>query len=74
MKKHIRNRDKDGKLICYYPNGNICNIDNYYHGLLNGYSAWFKICGLTNVKEYFNMGNKIYIEDHLFNKEIQIKI
>ena len=78
MNKDIRNRDKNGNLhgkqIDYHLNGNICNIDNWYHGEPNGYSAWFKVNGLINDKEYFNMGKRIYEEDHLWHRQIRIKI
>ena len=47
MNKDIRNYDKQGKRhgiqIDYFSNGNIKWIDNYHHGKLNGYEAWFRL-------------------------------
>ena len=77
MKQNIKNKDKQGKRhgkqIRYYPNGNIFCIDNYHHGKWHGYQAFFNDDNSIEYKEYYNMGNSIYSEDH-YHKHIQINI
>ena len=77
MNKDIRNYDENGnwhgKQIDYYPNGNILAITNYHHSKYLGYQGWFKSDKTIAYKEYCNMNNKIYEEDHL-NNQIQIRI
>ena len=78
MNKDIINHDKNGNLhgvqIEYHSNGNIRWIDNYHHGILNGYEAWFRSDNSIDFKDYYNMGKRIYDEDHLWSKQIEIKI
>ena len=78
MKNNIRNYDKNnnlhGEQITYHPNGNIWWIYNYHHAKWNGYQADFNSDKSIGFKQYLDMGNRIYEEDHGFNEQIEIKI
>ncbi len=77
MKNNITNKDKQGKphgeQITYHPNENISYIQNYHHGNDHGYIAGFNEDNTIRYKLYFNMGNRIYKEDHWTNL-IKIRI
>ena len=78
MKKDIENYNKQGNLhgvqIHYLLNGNIRWIRNYYHGLWHGYRVSFNLDNSIFNKQYWNMDKVLYIEDHEWSKQIQIKI
>ena len=74
----ITNTDENGRYHGeqkdYYANGNIGFIANYHHDKRHGYEAWFYSDKTIMYKEYWNMGNRIYVEGHLWSKQIEITI